>query len=144
MLEVVPLALPTGKAGPGHAVLRLQRLHVRGDLGLVEPEQRLALFHPLAFAHQNLADHAVAHRLHGLALARNHHCALYRYALIEGGQAGPGEETASADNRQYPAQASEVTRIASRLSGQVVLLHRRFVLKLYLAAAHTPELLVAG
>ena len=144
LLEVVPFALPARQAGPGHAVLRLQRLHVSRDLGLVELEQRLAQLHHLAFAHQNPADHAAAHRLHGFALARHHDRALHRNALIERRKTGPGEETARADNRQNPAHAGEETRIALGAFGDVVVFHRRFVFSVHACAAHTPEFLVVG
>ncbi|MNC36581.1 hypothetical protein D3C75_851100 [compost metagenome] len=144
MFQVVPLALPTRQAGPGHAVLRLQGLHVGGDLGPVELEQRLALFHHLTFAHQNLTNDAAAHRLHRLALARHHHRALHRNALIERRQTGPGEETASADDRQNPAQPGKVTCVALRTFREVIVFHRGFILTVHVCAAHTLEFLVVG
>ncbi len=53
LLEVVALAAPARQAGHGHAVLGLQRLHVRRHLGLVQAKQRLALLHAFALAHQD-------------------------------------------------------------------------------------------
>ena len=144
LFEVVALGLPAREAGPSHAVLRLQRLYIGGDLRLIEAEQWLALLHDLAFAHQNPADHAAAHRLHSLAFARHHHGALHRNALIQRRQCRPGEETASADDGQNPAQACEEFRIAFRALGEVGVFHVRFVFSVHAGAAHTPEFLVVG
>ncbi|MNN44314.1 hypothetical protein D3C81_1585980 [compost metagenome] len=122
----------------------MQRLHVSGDLRLVEAEQRLALLDDFAFAHQDPADHAAAHRLHGFALARHDDRALHRNALIERRQGRPSEETAGANDRQNPAHAREKLRIAFWAFGDVGVFHARFVFSVHACAAHTPEFLVEG
>ena len=144
LLEVVALGLPTRQTRPCHAVLRLQRLHIRRDLRLVEAEQWLALLNDLAFAHQNPADHPAAHRLHGFAFTRHDHRALHRNALIQRRQCRPGEEAARADNRQNPAHACEEFRVTFRTFSDVRVLHARFVFSVHVCAAHTPEFLVVG
>ncbi|MNG10998.1 hypothetical protein D3C84_945010 [compost metagenome] len=119
--------------------MRLQRLHVGRDLGRIEPEQWLPLLHHLPIAYQDLADDTAAHRLHGFALARDDDGALHRDALIERRQAGPGEETAGADDRQHPAQACKKVRVTLGAFGDVVVFHAGFT-----DLAHTPEILVEG
>ena len=130
--EVVTLALPTRHAGPGHAVLGLQRLHIGLVLGLVEAKQRLALFDQFALLHQNPADHAGAEGLYRLALARHHHGALYRDALVQRCEAGPEEKPAGTDNGHHPAHFYEkagITFFDLRFNGK---------------AAHAPGFLAAG
>jgi hypothetical protein len=87
-------------------------LHIGLVLGLVKTKQRLALFDRLTFAHQDPADHAGAEGLHGLALARDHHGALHRNALVQRRQAGPEEKPTGADHRQPPAQTHEKSGVA--------------------------------
>ncbi|MNE13170.1 hypothetical protein D3C76_1076960 [compost metagenome] len=85
---------------PGADPLAQGHIQLRLGLDGVELHQHLALAHLVAFAHQYAVNHAAGERLHGLALAGDHHGAAADHAAVQRRQAGPQQEAAQAHEQE--------------------------------------------
>ena len=83
---------------------------LRGELGVVDAHQRLALRHDRAFLHQDGADDAAFQRLHDLHLARRNDPAVAALDLVEHGEMRPDQ----ADNEQRKRRRQQHARGARR------------------------------
>ncbi len=80
------------RARPQRKALGSAFAHARGGPRLVDLQQQLTFLDHIAFAHQDLGDHAAVERLHDLQLTRRNHLAVALGHFLDMGQRGPDDQ----------------------------------------------------